>query len=62
MRGNIRYNDYEHELEFHYLDVAKIAKKGRKDNAPEKRVELHLHTMMSAMDATIDTEKIIKLA
>ena len=62
MRGNVRYNDYEQELEFHYIDVAKISKKGRKDTAPEKRVELHLHTMMSAMDATIDTEKIIKLA
>ena len=62
MRGNIRYNDYEEALEFHYIDVAKISKKEREDNAPEKRVELHLHTMMSAMDATIDTAKIIKLA
>ena len=32
------------------------------DNAKEKRVELHLHTMMSQMDATIDPEKIVKVA
>ena len=34
----------------------------RKDNAPRKRVELHVHTKMSESDATTDPADLIKLA
>ena len=34
----------------------------RMDNAPEKRVELHLHTSMSSMDALTQTGKVIAQA
>ena len=34
----------------------------RMDNAPQKRVELHLHTRMSNMDALTDTKKVVKTA
>ena len=35
---------------------------GRKDTAPDKRVELHLHTKMSMMDALCDTKAAVKRA
>ncbi len=35
---------------------------GRKDIAPEKRIELHLHTKMSMMDALCDTKAVVKRA
>ncbi len=35
---------------------------GRKDDAQEKRVELHLHTKMSTMDALCDTKTVVKRA
>lgn len=50
------------ELIFQYSSIAKIKKLARKDDANEKRVELHLHTQMSAMDAIIPPDVIVKLA
>ena len=52
----------ESEMFFNYSDIAIIAKKGRTDNAPKKRVELHLHTTMSAMDALIPPDVAVKTA
>lgn len=42
--------------------IYSISRKMRMDNAEEKRVELHLHTSMSAMDAVIPPDKIVKVA
>ena len=45
------------------LDDMKLAKVTQKqDNADEKRVELHAHTVMSAMDSVAKTGDLIKLA
>ncbi|MBQ7352932.1 MAG: PolC-type DNA polymerase III [Clostridia bacterium] len=62
IRGNVKINEKDGETYIDYLDVYKINSLKRIDNAPEKRVELHLHTMMSEMDSTIDPTEIVKLA
>ena len=44
------------------VNIMKISHAARQDNAPEKRVELHLHTQMSSMDALTDVGKVVKQA
>ncbi len=50
------------DFQFFFNSVAKIKKLGRVDNAPVKRVELHLHTQMSHMDALIPPDVAVKQA
>ena len=50
------------DFTFFYTDIAKISKLARKDTAEKKRVELHLHTTMSTMDALIAPDVAIKTA
>ena len=52
----------ETELYMNYSDIAAIARESRMDHAEKKRVELHLHTNMSAMDALIPPDVIVKTA
>ena len=62
IRGNAKVDSFDNELFLEYVDISKIKTVKRIDNAEEKRVELHLHTMLSQMDATIDPETIVKVA
>ena len=39
------------DVQLQPVSIMRIQHQGRKDTAPEKRVELHLHTQMSTMDA-----------
>ena len=50
------------DFTFFYTDIAKIGKITRRDNAEKKRVELHLHTTMSTMDALIPPDVAVKTA
>jgi len=50
------------DFQFFFNNIAKIKKLGRVDNAPVKRVELHLHTQMSHMDALIPPDVAVKQA
>ncbi len=50
------------DFQFYFNNVAKIKRMKRADNAPVKRVELHLHTNMSHMDALIPPDVAVKQA
>ncbi len=50
------------DLLFYHNAIAKISRAARKDNAEKKRVELHVHTQMSSMDAVIPPSDLVKQA
>ncbi len=62
IRGSIKRDTFDNDLYLQFTDIQQISVVPRKDKSPEKRVELHLHTCMSAMDATIKPDDIVKTA
>lgn len=54
LEGNVKPDNYTSEMDFSPRSIRKVSKATRQDLAPEgqKRVELHLHSNMSQMDAT----------
>lgn len=52
VRGSVQEDSFMKDLTMNAYDVTQISHAEREDTADEKRVELHLHTNMSTMDAT----------
>ncbi len=62
VQGEFGYNKFDDELVLDPRGIVKGKKLIRPDNAPEKRVELHMHTRFSALDALTDPAAIVKRA
>ena len=62
IQGKITFSRYENDIVLQPYAIKEGVKPMRQDTAQEKRVELHLHTKMSSMDALTDTEQVIKRA
>ncbi|MDR1205631.1 MAG: PHP domain-containing protein, partial [Peptococcaceae bacterium] len=61
-RGPVRYDSYSKELTLYPNDITRVEAPKRLDQAAEKRVELHLHTKMSFMDAMDTAETLVSQA
>nr|3F2B_A Chain A, DNA-directed DNA polymerase III alpha chain [Geobacillus kaustophilus]3F2C_A Chain A, GEOBACILLUS KAUSTOPHILUS DNA POLC [Geobacillus kaustophilus]3F2D_A Chain A, GEOBACILLUS KAUSTOPHILUS DNA POLC [Geobacillus kaustophilus] len=64
VRGSVQNDTFVRDLVIIANDLNEIAANERQDTAPEgeKRVELHLHTPMSQMDAVTSVTKLIEQA
>lgn len=60
--GDVRVDKNSPDMLFYYQSIAKVSRVLRQDTADAKRVELHLHTNMSAMDAIISPADAINTA
>lgn len=60
LRGSVQYDKFSQELTMMARDINLARKDDRLDCFSEKRIELHLHTKMSAMDSTVDVDKLVK--
>lgn len=62
LRGLVRDDDFMHMSVINAKAITLVHKIKKTDDAPVKRVELHLHTNMSAMDGMTSATKLINRA
>ena len=60
--GDVEFDKYAGEIVLNARSISTVDKVKVGDNAPKKRVELHLHTNMSQMDAVTDAGTLVKRA
>ncbi|MCL2857601.1 MAG: PolC-type DNA polymerase III [Oscillospiraceae bacterium] len=61
-RGEAAFDKYDREVSIRVFDISSAQIKSRADTAELGRVELHLHTKMSAMDAMAPVEDLVNRA
>ncbi|MGN0778757.1 MAG: PolC-type DNA polymerase III [Aristaeellaceae bacterium] len=62
VRGECLYDSFARELSISVRDMVPMERIEREDTAEEKRIELHMHTNMSNMDAMTPAGDLIKRA
>ena len=63
LQGKPQFDTYSNDLTIMITSIIESkAPESRKDNAEEKRVELHMHTQMSSMDGVTSAKDLIKQA
>ncbi|WP_094607569.1 DNA polymerase III PolC-type [Sporomusa silvacetica DSM 10669] len=63
VKGTVQYDKFANELILFTDSMCRAEKvEERQDNAPIRRIELHAHTRMSAMDAVVSAKNLVKTA
>ncbi|NLD83142.1 MAG: PHP domain-containing protein, partial [Clostridiales bacterium] len=62
VRGDAQYDNFAHETGLMARDISACDLPKRTDDADQKRIELHLHTQMSNMDAVSSATALIQRA
>lgn len=62
VQGSYEYNEFARSNILRPRAISVVARYRRSDRAEKKRVELHLHTKMSSMDAVSETSDLVKRA
>ncbi|MCG8484548.1 MAG: PolC-type DNA polymerase III [Clostridia bacterium] len=62
IKGSTSFDDFEKCIVMMGKDISKKVRETRTDECQDKRVELHIHSKMSAMDGLINPGEIIKKA
>ena len=62
VQGEVMYSKYDDDMVIDPRNIVKGKRYIRPDNAEEKRVELHMHTRFSALDALTDPGKVVERA
>ncbi|NLB38764.1 MAG: PolC-type DNA polymerase III, partial [Clostridiales bacterium] len=62
VRGQCQHDRFENELVLRPDEIMQFHLPKREDNAPAKRVELHAHTQMSALDGIMSPTELINRA
>lgn len=62
VRGEVEYDKYDHEIVIRPRGIATVKQVKVDDTAKEKRVELHMHTNMSAMDGVTPASALVRRA
>lgn len=62
IEGRVEYDEFTKDMVLNIRNLTAVNKKPKRDNADEKRVELHLHSTMSQMDGMTSVTEYIKRA
>ena len=60
VQGEINYSKYDDDMVLEPRNIMRAKKAIRPDKAPVKRVELHLHTRFSSLDALTEPKELVK--
>ena len=62
VNGAYQFDQYANQFVLRPKSIETVMKQEKRDNAPEKRVELHLHTSLSEMDGITSPKKLVSRA